>query len=130
MRKDFDGWNLEKQAIDAKKIVRFCHPREIWWCSLGVNVGFEQDGTGKNYDRPFVVLKSFNRETFWGAALTGSRREDRYHFPLGKIVDREASVILSQIRLVDVRRLSNKISILSEPVFQKLKSALHRALFE
>jgi hypothetical protein len=44
MKKDFDGWN-EKKKDTNEKIGPFCHERELWWCTLGVNIGFEQDGS-------------------------------------------------------------------------------------
>ena len=25
---------------------KFYKPKEVWWCNLGINVGFEQDGSG------------------------------------------------------------------------------------
>ncbi|PJF32835.1 MAG: hypothetical protein CUN57_03820, partial [Phototrophicales bacterium] len=65
MQKDFDNWNVKKKSIHTDDKAPFCHEREVWWCSLGVNVGFEQDGTGKNYDRPVVILRSFNKNVFF-----------------------------------------------------------------
>lgn len=50
MHKDFDSWNSQKKNIHTKGENKFYHPREIWWCSLGINVGFEQDGTGQNIE--------------------------------------------------------------------------------
>jgi len=70
-RKNFDTWNNHKKLINKQRAAPFYKEREVWWCALGVNVGFEQDGTGKNFDRPVLVLKGFNRETFFG------RRPDR-----------------------------------------------------
>lgn len=62
--------------------------------------------------------------------MTGRKREGRYHFPIGLVEGREASVILSQVRLVDAKRLVRKIATLNEETFEKLKSALKRTLFD
>lgn len=37
--KDFDSWNIKKQELDQKG--EFFHPKpgEVWWCSVGMNVG-------------------------------------------------------------------------------------------
>jgi hypothetical protein len=56
----------------------FYHAREIWWCAVGVNVGNELDGTGKEHDRPVLVIGPFNAETFFGVALIGHPRIGRY----------------------------------------------------
>jgi mRNA interferase MazF len=130
MEKDFDGWNIEKQALHTNHGRIFCHPREIWWCALGVNIGSEQDGTGKNFDRPIIVIRGFNKDIFFGAALTGRKKQGKFYFPIGLIENREASVILSQIRIIDTKRLIRKMATMDEELFQKLKNALQRTLFD
>jgi len=130
MEKNFDGWNLNKQTRNSGAPKVFRHPREIWWCALGVNIGFKQDGTGRNFDRPVVVIRRFNENIFFGAALTGRRREGTFYLPVGSAADREASVILSQVRIIDTKRLVRKIGILDEEIFEKLKNALMRTLFD
>ena len=128
--KDFDRWNSEKKAIHKAPGAKFCYPREVWWCALGVNVGFEQDGTGRNFDRPVAVIRGFNERLFFAVALTGKRKEGKYYFPLGMISGREASAVLSQVRLIDAKRLVRKMETLDEKVFGELKNALQRALFD
>jgi mRNA interferase MazF len=129
MQKDFDKWNLEKKRINTKTAAPFYKEREIWWCSLGVNVGFEQDGTGRNYDRPVLVIRGFNKETFFGVALTGRRKTGKYHLPLGMIDGREASAVLSQVRLIDTKRLIRKMAMLDDGVFEQLREVLRETLF-
>src|SRR3989344_5267310 len=110
MEKDFDNWNAEKKNIHKQVSAVFCHPREVWWCSLGVNVGFEQDGTGKHFDRPIVVIKGFNQNIFFGVALTQSKKSSKYYFDLGQIYGKDSCAILSQVRLIDTKRLVKKIT--------------------
>jgi mRNA interferase MazF len=129
MEKDFDAWNIKKKAINSDLPRIFCHAREIWWCSIGINVGFEQDGTGEYFDRPIIVIRAFSRNVFWGAALTSRPKKGTFYFPIGLVEGREASVILSQVRLIDTKRLLRKSGILDEEMFEKLKSALQQTLF-
>lgn len=129
MQKDFDGWNNEKKLIHKQNIAPFYHSREIWWCSLGVNIGFERDGTGKNFDRPVIVVKGFNKNVFLGVALTGKEKNGKYYFYLGEIEGYKSSAVLSQIRLIDTKRLIRKICTLEESLFEKLKSKLQSVLF-
>jgi|SRR3989344_897926 len=129
MQKDFDAWNGKKKEIHGEKPNVFYHKREVWWCSLGVNVGFEQDGTGKNFDRPVVVIQGFNKNVFLGVALTGKKKIGKYYFYLGEIENRDASVILSQIRLIDSKRLVRKILTLDEKLFTELSNALQKVIF-
>lgn len=40
-QKDFDNWNERKKKIHQGKKDIYFNEREIWWCMVGVNVGFE-----------------------------------------------------------------------------------------
>jgi hypothetical protein len=43
MEKDFDQWNSLKKQLNENERIFYAHPREIWWCSLGINIGAEID---------------------------------------------------------------------------------------
>ena len=129
MEKDFDNWNKNKKIINKQSFVDFYHKREIWWCTLGVNIGFEQDGTGKNFDRPVIIIKGFSKNVFICLPLTGKKKNGKYYFYLGKINGRESTALLSQIRLVDTKRLIKKIGMLDQKLFDKLKTTLQKVIF-
>ena len=122
--KDFDKWCKQKEKIQVFGKNKFYHPRDIWWCSLGVNIGFEQDGTGKENERPVLIVRGFNKEICLAIPLTTSQKENKYYIRTGKIKNKEASVIISQIRLIDTKRLSNKIGILDKEKFEEIKKAV------
>ncbi|OGG59191.1 hypothetical protein A2765_01200 [Candidatus Kaiserbacteria bacterium RIFCSPHIGHO2_01_FULL_56_24] len=42
MQKDFDRWNKEKKHLHGDGGRPFYHVREIWWCAVGTNIGFEK----------------------------------------------------------------------------------------
>src|SRR3989344_6276998 len=128
MKKDFDKWNANKKTLHNKNTFHFYHERDIWWCALGVNVGFEQDGTGKQFDRPVVIIRGFNKNTFFGVALTGKKKEGKYYCYLNTVQGRDATAVLSQVRLIDTKRLVRKIKTLDEQLFLELKKRLQNAL--
>lgn len=112
MKKEFQKWHNKKSVIDQIERRPFFHEGEIWWCTLGVNVGFEQDGGGEDYLRPVIIYKKFNNEVFWAIPLTHTDKKTKYYFQLTKEGDSPTSTaILSQIRLVDARRLSHKLEL-------------------
>jgi mRNA interferase MazF len=129
MQKDFDSWSRQKRNIHTQGERPFYHAREIWWCTVGVNIGNELDGTGKHHDRPVLVIRPFNAETFFGVMLVGHPRGGRYYFPLGIVGDRDAVANLSQARLFDSKRLIRKIAMLDERTFRELAKALALTLF-
>src|SRR3989338_4621690 len=85
MQKDFDGWNKQKKQIDASDYQPLYHEREIRWCRLGTNVGFEQDGTGEGRARPVLVMKAFSRSVCLIVTLTTSVKQNRYHVSVGEV---------------------------------------------
>lgn len=128
MVKNFDQWNEKKKDIHTGGTAPLFHEREIWFCSLGVNIGFEQDGTGQSFDRPVVILRGFNKNTFLGVGVTGRKKEGFFYYYLGNITGRDASANLSQIRLIDSKRLVKKIGTVDKETFNELKRRLQEIL--
>ncbi len=125
MKKDFDKWNKEKKNTNNNKnYLPFYRERQIRWCKLGINIGFEQDGTGDGFSRPVLVLKGLNRRVCIVVPLTTSTKKGLYNIPIGEIDGENASVIISQIRLIDTRRLYKHIETLDKTTFQKIKNTI------
>lgn len=124
MIKDFDVWNHEKKRIHTNAKNRLYHEREIWWCSLGINIGFEQDGAGKAGQRPVLILKGLSRNTCFIIPLTTSPQKHPLRMSLGVIDGRHASALLSQARIIDTKRLINKVGFLQENAFREIRKAL------
>ena len=61
-----------------------------------------------------MIIRGFSKNIFLGLALTGKKREGKFYFYLGKIEGRDSSAILSQLRLIDSKRLVRKIETLKE----------------
>ena len=124
MQKDFDGWNEEKKKVHGREDILLYHERDIRWCRLGTNVGFEQDGTGEGYARPVLVLKVFSRHACLVIPLTTSIKKNPYYISVGLVDDREAAVIISQLRLVDTKRLYKKIGMINVSKFAEIRKAV------
>lgn len=102
--KDFDEWNKEKQYLEKSGHENLIfREREIWWCSLGKNIGSEQDGKNKLFERPVLVFKKFNDRLCWILPLSSRPKEGVYYHIL-KHGEKEFTVILSQLRLVSIKR--------------------------
>jgi len=127
MNKDFKKWHDKKGNIDRIDKRPFFHEREIWFCHLGLNIGFEQDGKGEDFLRPILIIRKFNNEVFWAVPLTRTNKKSPYycHFTLN---DKESVAILSQVRLIDARRLSHKIGEVGEVEFGQLKQKIKALL--
>ncbi|MFA4890598.1 MAG: type II toxin-antitoxin system PemK/MazF family toxin [Candidatus Paceibacterota bacterium] len=127
MKKDFDKWNILKKDLQKSKNTFFFHEREIWWCSVGVNIGFEQDGRSDTFERPVLIIKKFNQDIFLGLPMTSAQKEGMYYQKI-QHKDRNYTIVLSQIRLFDRKRLQRKIRILSKKEFEEVIHCFKRIL--
>jgi len=121
--KNFDSWNVKKKELNEKK-PNFYRARDIRWCSLGVNIGFEQDGTSESYRRPVLIIKGFSLNVCLIVPLTTSTKNNPYHISVGTIEEREAFAILSQIKLIDTKRLHDRLAILDTEKFETIRKAI------
>lgn len=190
MKKDFQRWHKKKSDLQERALHRFYSEREVWWCSLGANVGFEQDGKGEDFARPVVIIlriprssatgeprmweggrgngsfpvaesrseatlrnrgvlrklvrriprqlaagigrtsfiKGFSKEVFVCLPLTAQPKKGKFYHSVSLEDGRPRNAILSQIRLLDTKRLQEKIGTMNEAQFKELKQAVIRLL--
>lgn len=124
MKKNFDEWNEKKKNVHTDKERPFFRIQEIWFCHLGVNIGFEQDGAHEEYLRPVVILKKFNNQVCWILPLTRSKKRGDFYLPVRFKGDENSVAILSQIRFIDAKRLKYKGGYLSRTDFDQIKKRL------
>ena len=79
MQKDFPGWHRHKERLHAQHHTPTFQEREIWWCSVGVNVGHEMDGKNQFYNRPVLIMRKFNPHIFFGVPLTTKMKQNPYY---------------------------------------------------
>ncbi|MES2668126.1 MAG: type II toxin-antitoxin system PemK/MazF family toxin [Patescibacteria group bacterium] len=120
--KDFDNWNVTKKHINSVPVSKYVRPREIWWCSLGLNVGAEIDGKNDTFERPVIIVKVYNKETMAILPLTSKPKSDTFHYP----VETEKKLVwakLTQVRVISSKRLLRKIGLLQADSFDGLRKA-------
>lgn len=126
---DFDNWNNLKKIINKKPRNLYYKEREVWWCYLGKNIGCEQNGTGFNFTRPVLIIKGFNKKQCLVAPLTTKTKKNKYLIFLGSLDNKHANLIISQIRVLDTKRLIRKISIIDNDLFIEIKKAIKNMMF-
>lgn len=122
--KDFAKWAEIKTDLQAKVNPRTFKELEIWWVVLGHNIGDEEDGKGRFFMRPVLVLRKFNKNLFWGIPLTTTDRKNRYYVEFCYKPSRSSSAILSQLRLFDAKRLLRQDGIIDDLTFAKIQLGL------
>ena len=118
--KNYNDWHKRKTDIENHSNEKLFRERDVWWCSLGQNIGFEQDGKNKKFERPVLVLKKFNKAIYLGVPLTTKKKENKFHFKIA-ITNKDSFAILSQIRLLSSKRLIRRIERINKTSVEQVR---------
>ena len=88
------------------------------------------DGKGEEYWRPVLIMKDFNHCVLWCVPLTKQPKEGKYYVSLSLKDGTGGKVILSQLRLIDAKRLRKRLGIISDTSLLKIKQAIVGLLLE
>ncbi len=132
----FTLWGKEKQKIHAVKIQNFyVNQREIWFTKMGQNIGFEENGKS-SFLRPVLVLKKVGN-LFFTVALTSKGKSNNlfYHeivegkFNSKNLKYKNSSfAILSQVKVMDKKRFTEKMGIVSQEELENIQKKLKELL--
>jgi mRNA-degrading endonuclease toxin of MazEF toxin-antitoxin module len=124
--KDYREWTTIKKDIHNNRPRPFFYEREIWFCSLGENIGFEQDGKGKLALRPVIIVKKFNEFVVLIVPLTRTQKAGKYYYTFTFQDQQKSTAIVSQVRMIDSKRLRYKIDTMPESHFVLLKQKIRQ----
>jgi len=127
IEKDFDGWNKIKKKTNEAEFKDFVHKREVWWCSLGINVGYEQDGKHDSFERPILVLRKFNKDVVLAVPLTTRIKQNPYNVVFTHD-GQEYSALISQIRLISTKRLKRRMYRMDSTIFKNIRESVRAML--
>lgn len=118
MDSEFNQWNEIKKSVNGRNMPEdfFCYEREIWWCSIGKNVGVEANGKHDFFERPILILKVFNKEMIWILPITSTIKNSPFYYRF-QFNNQKQSVVTTQIKTISPKRLRRKIGSISEADF-------------
>ncbi len=122
-QKDFQKWNDKKQLLHYSNRDIYFRKGEIWWCALGVNVGYEQDGKNENFERPVLVLRKINRHLALTIPLSSKLKNHPYYYQYnheGKLF----SAIIFQLRVVSTKRFLRRLGFIKGEDFGGILEAV------
>ncbi|MDD4855440.1 MAG: type II toxin-antitoxin system PemK/MazF family toxin [Sulfuricurvum sp.] len=125
--KNFNAWNEVKKEIDSHVNTIIFKERDIFWTSIGENIGFEQNGKGDIFSRPVLVMKKFSRNIFFGIPLSTQLKQGNFFFEFD-LNGEKSNALIVQGRLFDAKRLENKIGMIEKGDFEHLKTKLKELL--
>lgn len=95
--------------------------------AIGLNVGDEEDGKGRNFARPVLVLRKFNKSLFYGVPLSTKLKEGKYYSGI-TLAGEEVSALMSQMRSYDSSRLLSKLGSVSVNDISRVRSGLSKII--
>ncbi len=121
---DFDNWHKLKRLIDqdTSSLAVVPDQKEVWVCSLGKNIGYEQNGKGDKFQRPVLILKRFNKNMYWAIPLSTKQKQFYYYFNFTDPAGTKVSAIIAQLRLISVKRLTRKLYTVPNIGFELIRS--------
>ena len=122
MLQNFLDWIDLKFRINNNSKSPLYAERDVYWCSIGQNIGDEEYGKGAMFSRPVLVLKKYNKNLFFGIPLTTKVKDNVYYSRL-VFKDKEICAMLSQGRVLDSRRMGAKMGTVSRSDYNKIKTA-------
>ena len=114
--KKFEEWCVIKSGAEKKLPSFNFDEREIWWVSIGENIGEEICGKNDNFERPVLVLKKLSSQNAFVLPITSTVRKGSYFCNL-VLNEKERSVLLHQGRFISKKRMLRRIEIISENKF-------------
>ena len=129
MKKDYKIWMPLKSEINnnERRPIGF-KEREIWYACIGENIGFEEDGKGKKFARPVLILKVFNRKLCFIIPLSTSEKHGDFYYLFDGNTGKKSLALLSQSKPLDSSRLKHKIGVAKKEDFKEIKQRLKKVL--
>ncbi len=99
--------------------------RDLWWISIGENVGSEINGKSSLFSRPAIILKKLSHGLYLIVPTTTQKREGSWYVKIS-LNQKDTYACLHQIRTVDYRRLSTRLGQMDGDDFQIVKNSFNK----
>ncbi len=116
----YDRWNTLKKRIESKNTIPF-RQGEIYFMSVGHNIGEEIYGHSALFLRPVLVYKKLSKNTFVGIPLSSKRKEGSYFFTFRYTKKTLSTALLNQICVFDIKRAKYNDGYINIKDFTKLR---------
>lgn len=120
----FAYWTKAKIHIHASEIKNFPRERQVWWASLGQNIGVEINGKNQTFERPVLVVKRYNDQFSLIVPISSKIKDGKYYLPFTNPRGDQNVVVLSQLRAISNKRFIRKIGKIDSVDYKNVKARL------
>lgn len=124
--KNFLEWIALKEKLDSlDSTTPHVSQGQIWWASLGENVGVEINGKSKNFTRPVLIYRKLARNFYLVVPVTSQLKSGTWyvHFLQKRKL---MAACLHQVRVIDYRRLWGKLGWIDDEDFRKVENGFRK----
>lgn len=97
---------------------------DIWWASIGENVGSEVNGKSEQFSRPVIVFTKL-AHGFYFIIPTSTKSKQGTWYVSFRHQGKEMVACLHQAKALDYRRLSSKLGTIDDTDFLRVKKGFH-----
>lgn len=113
----FNEWALLKPKLHFfKPSELYFKERQIWWTSIGQNIGSEENGKHGNFERPVLIFKKFNKDVFLSMPISTSIKIGAYRYVFARN-EKQFCLNVSQMRVLSSKRLLRLVGHISPTDF-------------
>lgn len=92
---------------------------DIWWAKIGDNIGQEINGKGDNFVRPICIYKKLSHTLYMVIPMTSKYKIGSWYISIYQ-KNKKVTLCLHQMRVIDYKRLMNKIGEIDESDFKNI----------
>ncbi len=93
---------------------------DIWWASIGENVGSEVNGKSNLFSRPVIIYRKLAHGFYFVVPTTTQDRKGTWFVGFRQHA-KSMAACLHQARAMDYRRLSSKLGTMDDEDFERVK---------
>jgi mRNA interferase MazF len=126
MLKRFSEWfGLKKKLHERQQTPPLVSEREVWWASVGENVGSEINGKSALFSRPVIIYKKLSHGFYFVIPTTTQKKEGSW-FVRVRYQRTDMTACLHQARAIDHRRLSSRLGQLDGDDFENVQGGFRK----
>ncbi len=120
---NFDEWNILKKTLNESTTKTLFKEGEIWWASIGQNIGEETYGKGSKFRRPVIVFRKLTGSSCIAIPLTSKEKVGSWYFKF-EVDEIIRYAMMHQSRILSTKRFESRMATMPERDFKELKNAV------
>lgn len=112
-------WNDLKYGLHSKGFKPSIKNGEVWWCSLGENIGTEINGKGEMFSRPVLIYRKLGQLQFLGIPLSTQEHQGTWYVNF-RFKNKMQFAALNQIKVINISRLQERMGTVDKSDMRKV----------